>query len=193
MTLFHSQTAQTFRDHVKTLFAPGMISFVFVPATALTQTFADYTQAFVNGGCTKALALVDQTDTGIVPYLSVRANLLINSRGSAMDLLPAVLREDTLFLDQLASQLTPAESLYLQFFRGVMSKRPVILANGLPASMVPTETRTFLSLAAQTLAGSDSRFVILTADQGLIDAHPDHSFTAAPNLVIAPDQPKNRA
>ncbi|WP_203623168.1 branched-chain amino acid ABC transporter ATP-binding protein [Lacticaseibacillus sp. 866-1] len=193
MTLFHPQMAQSFRDHVQTLFAPGTTSFVFVSADSLSQTFAAYTQAFVSGGCTKALALVDETDTGIVPYLSVRANLLINSRGPALNQLPEALRQDTLFLDQPASQLTPAESLYVQFFRGLMGKRSVILAKGLPAVMVPTETRAFLSFANQALAGTHSRFVILTADQSLIDAHPDHSFTRAPSLAAASDGTKKHA
>lgn len=193
MTLFHPQAAQTFRNHVETLFSAGTISFVFVPAATLSQTFSAYAQTFVNGGCTKALALVDETDTGIVPYLTVRANLLINSRGQMLEQLPKALRQDTLFLNQLANHLTPAESLYIQFFRGVISKRSIILANGLPASMAPTETRAFLSLASQALHGTDSRFVILTADQGLIDAHPAHSFTTVPSLTATTDSTKNRA
>lgn len=183
MALFHSQTGDAFRDHVTGLFKAGTISFIYVPQAAQTQTFTNYVQAFITNGCTKALALINATDTGIVPYLSVRANLLINGHSQALTQLPQAFREDTSFLERTADHLTPMESFYVQFFRGVLSNRPIILANGLPAHLDPVETRAFLSLATGTLASSQSRLVLFTADHELLEAHPDNSFKSVPTLT----------
>ncbi|MFD1393820.1 hypothetical protein ACFQ3L_09610 [Lacticaseibacillus jixianensis] len=183
MTLFHSQMSRDFKTRVFGLFPAGTLSFIAVAAATRTQAFQDYAQAFLTSGCEKAVALINEQDPGIVPYLTVRANLLINTRENSLANLPPVFREDVSFLQRTADHLTPTESLYVQFFRGVLSQRPVILANGLPAGMTPTETRAFLSVATSTLAGTQTRLVVFTPDQSLLAAHPETSFTTVPPLT----------
>lgn len=182
MTLFHPQAA-AFRTQVEQLFQPGVISFIYTPTEQLKTLSLSYTQAFLAAGCAKSFALIDQEETGIVPYLSVEANLLINGKAASLSRLAPALRNDAAFLAQSATQLNPAQSLYVQFFRGLLGDRQVILMNDFPASMDIQEIRLFLNTATTALHQSASRLVILTADENLITAHPDTSWSEAPRLT----------
>lgn len=182
MTLFHPQAA-AFRTQVEQLFHPGVISFIYTPTEQLKTLSLSYTQAFLAAGCAKAFALIDQEETGIVPYLSVEANLLINGKAASLNRLAPALRNDAAFLAQSATQLNPAQSLYVQFFRGLLGDRQVILMNDFPASMDIQEIRLFLNTATAALHQGPSRLVILTADENLITAHPDTSWSEAPSLT----------
>lgn len=183
MAIFHSQKAKQFEAAVTNLFTPADLYYIhFTDAQTLQQCFNTYTQAFITNGATKKMAIISQQDAGIVPYLTVRSNILINGQHRPFALVPEALRKDTLFLDGDATHLTATQSLYIQLFRGLMAGRQFILMQDFPENIGPQETRLFLTCAQEAVAASGVSLIILTTDNGLIQANPDTSWQVAPHL-----------
>ncbi|WP_407892476.1 hypothetical protein [Lacticaseibacillus sp. N501-2] len=183
MAIFHSQRAKHFETTLTNLFTPAGLYYIhFADATALTHGFETYAQTFVSHGAAKNMAMISQQDASIVPYLTVRSNILINGQHRPFTLIPEALRKDTLLLDSDAKHLTPAQSLYVQLFRGLMSGRQFLLMQDFPEALDPQETRLFLTCAQEAIAQADASLIILTTDMGLIQANPKHSWQEAPSL-----------
>ncbi|KRL43940.1 hypothetical protein [Lacticaseibacillus manihotivorans] len=183
MAIFQSQKSKHFEAALTNLFTPaGMYYIHFADAQALAKCFDTYAQAFIKNGATKNMAMISQKDAGIVPYLTVRSNILINGQHRPFALIPEALRKDTLFLDGDATQLSPAQSLYIQLFRGLMAGRQFLLMQDFPENMGAQETRLFLNSAQEAVAASGASLIILTTDMGLIQANPHTSWQVAPRL-----------
>ncbi|WP_179395007.1 hypothetical protein [Lacticaseibacillus absianus] len=184
MPIFHIRAAKSFEAALRQLFTPAGLYFVYTPdADALATCYHTYTQAFVANGATKALGVISQADAGIVPYLSLRANLLINGQTQPLDIIPADLRRELPLLDGPATPLTPVQALYLQLFRGLFAGRQFLLMADFPTSMTPPDKRYFLNVADKLVRQTGSSLILLTQDQNLITAHPDTSWWAAPTLT----------
>ncbi|MCI1986431.1 MAG: branched-chain amino acid ABC transporter ATP-binding protein [Lactobacillus sp.] len=188
MPLFHSHVAKHFRQQLTDLFTPaGLYYLYFTDHSALQVGYQAYTQAFVAANSTKQLGTITFPDATIVPYLTVRSNLLINGQHQDFSLLPENLRRDSLFLDQPAKHLTAAQSLYIQLFRGLLAGRQFLLMTDFPDAMTLQETRLFLTHAEAAVTHTDSSLIILTTDQSLITANPDTSWQQPP--VLDPRHP----
>lgn len=186
MAIFHSQKAKNFENTLANLFTPAGLYYIHFDAqSALDQCFETYAEAFIAAGATKSMAMISQVDAGIVPYLTVRSNILINGQHRPFALLPEALRKDTLFLDGAATTLTASQSLYIQLFRGLMAGRQFLLMQGFPPTMGPQETRLFLDAAQEAVAAAGASLIILTTDSGLIQANPATSWQVAPSLTDA--------
>lgn len=183
MPLFHTRVAQQFQTRLADLFTPAGLYYVQLPdAAAVVACFMDYTQAFVSTSSTKQLATITLPDAGIVPYLTVRSNMLINGQHHPFTLVPEALRKDTLFLDGDATALTAVQKLYIQLFRGLLAGRQFLLMSDFPAAMTPQETRLFLNCAQTAVKAAGASMIILTTDTGLIAANPDTSWSTPPQL-----------
>ncbi|MFD1431677.1 branched-chain amino acid ABC transporter ATP-binding protein [Lacticaseibacillus yichunensis] len=184
MQIFHVRAAQAFATRLDALFAPSHLYYLQQPSDDVRdETFRRYGQTFIANGASKLLATITLPDAGLVPYLTVRGNLLINGESLPFDILPENLRRDSDFLDQQASALTDQQSLYIQLFRGLLAGRQYLLMRDLPASMDPQERRLFLACAEAALAHSTARLLMLTTDAALIAANPQTSFQTPPDLL----------
>ncbi|WP_262314805.1 hypothetical protein [Lacticaseibacillus parakribbianus] len=183
MPLFHNRAAKAFQAQLHQLFSPADLYFIYQPDQATLQTTTrTYSQQFLANGARKALGLIDETDAGIIPYLSVQANLLINGQTQSFALIPAALRRDLVFLDQPARDLTPAQSLYVQLFRGLFAGRQFLLMADFPQSMTLQEKRLFMDTATTAVRQTNTSLLVLTTDTNLVAAHPATSWWAAPDL-----------
>ncbi|WP_225047051.1 hypothetical protein [Lacticaseibacillus kribbianus] len=184
MPIFHNHAATAFQARLQQLFTPADLYFIYAQdAAALATTARSYTQAFVASGAIKTLGMVDQHETGIVPYLSVRANLLINGQTQPTDLIPQAIQRDLMQLDEPAAALTPAQSLYLQLFRGLFAGRRFLLMTDFPASMTLQEKRYFMNSATAAVRRTATSLLVLTTDTNLVAAHPGTSWWTAPDLA----------
>ncbi|WP_125705483.1 hypothetical protein [Lacticaseibacillus daqingensis] len=186
MPLFQSNTTKTFQAQVRQLFTPADLYFIYCAnLSALETCYRQYIQAFMANGARKSLGLITPTDTGVVPYLSVRNNLLINGRTKDLALIPDAFRRDLLQADVPATALTVTQTLYLQLFRGVVAGREFLLMHDFPARMTLQERRDFLNVAATSVRARGTSLILLTQDENLITAHPATSWTTAPQLSDA--------
>lgn len=185
MALFHNQAAKAFATRVADLFTPAAIYYVHVASSqALTEQHRVYQQAFAANGAAKKLGNIILPDAAILPYLTVRSNLLINGQKVPFEILPESFRRDTLFLDQTAKALTAEQSLYVQLFREILAARPFLLMPDFPSDMSPQERRQFIDYAEPTIKASKTSLILLTQDEKLIAANPTHSFAQAPALTV---------
>ncbi|WP_461213368.1 hypothetical protein [Lacticaseibacillus sp. GG6-2] len=184
MPLFHSHLTQQLQHRLHTLFPTSALYYIQLADQAhVSACFQHYTQAFTDANITKQLGLITVPDAGIVPYLTVRSNILINGQHQSFDLLPEAMRKDTLFLDADASTISAAQSLYVQLFRNLLAGRQFLLMRDFPETMTPQETRLFLDCAQEAVHATNAHLIILTTDAGLIAANPTTSWTTAPQLV----------
>ncbi|MFD1484709.1 branched-chain amino acid ABC transporter ATP-binding protein [Lacticaseibacillus baoqingensis] len=183
MPLFHHQVAKNFHQQLASLFTPAGLYYLYFPDHAsLQQSYQAYTQAFISANCAKHMGMITYPDASIVPYLTVRSNILINGQQRDFSLLPESLRRDTLFLDQSAAHLTAVQSLYVQLFRGLLAGRQFLLMTDFPEAMTLQETRLFLTHAQAAVTRTDASLIILTTDESLIAANPDTSWKTPPAL-----------
>lgn len=184
MQIFHTKAAKTFAAQLTQLFTPAAVYYIYLPDTAAVTTAAHaYAQEFQANNAAKHLAMISLPDAAIVPYLTVRSNLLINGQAVPFDILPEAFRRDTLFLDQDATQITAEQSLYIQLFRGILAGRQFMLMTDFPDSMSPQEKRVFLDYAEEAVAKTGTSLIILTQDHNLITANPATSWPTPPTLV----------
>lgn len=184
MPLFHSPITQQFQHRLRALFPEAGLYYIQLADQARVETcFQAYTRAFTTANNIKQLGMIALPDAGIVPYLTVRSNILINGQHQSFSLLPEALRKDSQFLDADASALSASQSLYVQLFRGLLAGRQFLLMRDFPQSMIPQETRLFLDCAHEAVQSADARLIILTTDAGLIAANPETSWTTPPHLT----------
>jgi len=179
MLFFQSKTKKTLTTQLASLFAePGIY---FISTRDNTQT-ADYYQLYVNQfmhhNLMRNIGLISTTHTAIIPYLSVKANLLINGNVKPLELVPSFLQHDTVYLEQRAETISLRQSVDIQFFRSILAGKRYLFMEDSRAALSAAEMRDFLVDATQAVKATDASLIILTADQSLLNSTPVATFEA---------------
>lgn len=182
MVLFQKRDTETFQTQLAELFARATLAYIQYPdEAAMASGFQSISRQFMSMN-NKLLGMISLQDAAIVPYLTVRSNILINGQRRDFDLVPEHLRKDALFLDTPADTLTAAQSLYIQLFRGLVAGRDYLVMRDFPASMTLQERRLFLDDAQTAVAQADACLIVLTTDPQLIAANPATAWRTPPAL-----------
>ncbi|WP_390409458.1 hypothetical protein [Lacticaseibacillus jixiensis] len=183
MVLFQKRQTEGFQARLAELFTPATLAYIQYPdQTAVAAGFQMISRQFISTNNTKLLGMITLPDAAIVPYLTVRSNILINGQHRSFDLVPEHLRKDTTFLDTPADGLTATQSLYIQLFRGLVAGRTYLVMSDFPAAMTLQERRIFLDYAKAAVAQADACLIVLTTDAQLIAANPATSWRTPPEL-----------
>ncbi|MHA3065747.1 hypothetical protein [Lacticaseibacillus saniviri] len=183
MLFFKRRSKKTIQESLATVFtAPGIYYVYMRDHEQTNNVFQRYVKQFVDAGIMKDIGLISQTDTAIIPYLTVRSNLMVNQHKVPFDILPEFIRTDKLFLENPATDLSIRQQLDIQFFRSVLAnKRYMFMADGLD-NLSTDEARDFLTTVVQPLAAIESSLIILTTDKSLVEANPKTGMMTAPTL-----------
>ncbi|WP_125572059.1 hypothetical protein [Lacticaseibacillus songhuajiangensis] len=123
------------------------------------------------------------SNSALVPYLNVKANLFIQGREHDLDILPRFMLDDPLFLGQNSRALTPVGRLYVEFYRNVLGgKRYIVIADLLHA-MTRATVNKLLTDFGETAQHLGISVLLFTSDDTLIRDHPGRAFAAAPELL----------
>ena len=184
--LFRSKLLDIYRENFAKLFTPTTIQYLYASnENDLIALHDQYVRDFINGGVIKQVGFINSRHTGILDYLSVRNNLCINGRCKDSDFLPEWLSTNSPILDQPAATLNTMQRIYLHFYRGLMGKKRYLLLTSSPAIFDPYVTRDFLTEANHALQQTNSCLLVLTTDQSLLNANPNHAWQEPPVLTLS--------
>ena len=184
MLFFNQKAKHSLRQQLAQFFDTPGVYFVYANTSEQSSaTYQQYVSQFVKNNLMRDIGLISSDDSAIIPYLTVKANLLINGHNVPLELVPSFLNHDTVYLEQLAEHLTPRQSLDIQFFRSILAgKRYIFMDDGLSA-LDPVEVRNFLVDAIQALKATESTLIVLTTDHSLLESNPETAFETAPKLI----------
>ncbi|KRM72991.1 hypothetical protein [Lacticaseibacillus brantae] len=179
MLFFQSKTKKTLNALLANLFAePGIY---FISTRDNTQTanqYQDYVNRFMQHNLMRTIGLISTTHTAIIPYLSVKANLLINGNVKPLELVPSFLQHDTVYLEQSAQSISLRQSVDIQFFRSILAGKRYIFMEDSQAALSAAEMRDFLVDATQAVKATEASLIILTADHSLLNSTPVATYEA---------------
>ncbi|WP_054722191.1 hypothetical protein [Lacticaseibacillus nasuensis] len=171
-----------FITQVHQVFPPAHITFVHATPELAAATMREYQQVCHRQGAARLFAAIGLPAPAVVPYLSVRSNLLLNGEKVPFHVLPKAFREDLDFLNRPAVALTTEQSLYVQLFRAILGGRQLIVMGDFPATMAVQAVRAFITLAQTALRQTTSSLVVFTQDETLLAANAQHQLATPPVL-----------
>lgn len=168
---------------INPLFAQSGVYFIKNPTGKLDKQLQDYCRELMRSGLIHDVGIV-LNRSALVPYLSVRSNLFIQGRAHDLDLLPAEMRNDDLFLQEKAENLDELQRVYIEFFRNVLSGKRYVLMTDVLANLSSPEGRRILEVFRNSVKRLGAVLIMFTSDDGLLRDNPESSMLVPPPLTV---------
>jgi len=176
-----------FIDKWQTVFTPAQLYFIHVPLAAQRQQIIKYyLKLFTQHHLNKRLGIITAHKDILLPYLSVRENIMLNLNGSIKKKQRQLqTAHDHAFFEKDAGELTASERFYVQLYRNVFAGKDIILVDASLDEYPPAEMRAVLVKLNQLVVSSAITIIFLTANQELLTSEREQSLRTAPFLKEA--------
>lgn len=190
MFSFHpKQHQQNFMHEWQKVFPPERLFFLGVTSAKQAQTICHgYWQLFNHYHASKHLGIIDQNHNSVLPYLTVKENILMSQentitwRNEQPKWEQHAIERD--FLEKSGKDLAPLDHFYIQFYRQIVGRKSVILVNMILDQLNPEVVREIIARLTDTLADTKATIIILTANQDLLLANPQDRLDKIPSFKI---------
>ncbi|KRM54831.1 hypothetical protein [Lacticaseibacillus sharpeae] len=146
------------------------------------QAFTHYVRTMLKTTLRKTTGVIG-TDSAIVPYLTVRANIYIDGPEHDLFALPAEMRTDFDFLNGPANALGALQRLYIEFFRSVLAGKKYIIIADIFSQLSGPEAQRFLTVARDAAQTNAVSVILLTADRGVSNEYSEISQPFVPEFL----------
>lgn len=171
------------------VFPPERLFFLGVTSAKQAQTICHgYWQLFNHYHASKHLGIIDQNHNSVLPYLTVKENILMSQentiawRNEQPKWEQHAIERD--FLEKSGKDLAPLDHFYIQFYRQIVGRKSVILVNMILDQLNPEVVREIIARLTDTLADTKATIIILTANQDLLLANPQDRLDKIPSFKI---------
>jgi len=184
MFSFYSIKNQTnFLDKWQTVFTPAQLYFLSVPeADQRQKIIQQYLKLFTQHHLNKRLGIITAQEDILLPYLSVRENILLNLNGSTKKKHQWQTTHSHDFFEKEGSELTTTERFYVQLYRNLFAGKDIILIDASLDDYPPAEMRAVLQKLNQLLVSAPLTIIFLTANQELLNSEHEQSIRTIPFL-----------
>ncbi|MFD0896665.1 ABC transporter [Loigolactobacillus binensis] len=163
------------------VFAPAKLYFLYLPQVVRRQqVIKHYHKLFMQHHLNKRLGIVSAKNDVLLPYLSVRENIMLNRSGSAKKKQQWQQGSKHDFFAKDASELTSSERFYVQLYRNVFAGKDIILIDATLDDYLPAEMRAALIKLNQLVETSHITLIFLTANQELLNSEHEQSLHTIP-------------
>lgn len=193
MFLNLSNQQETFYQNFKSYFPLGRLTFIYGDSDQVVHnSYATYLNVLTRHRVLKTIGFISQSNDLILPYLSGKANILLNDSWSSLtkkgkERLTQYFDQSVIdreFLGKLGKDLTDSERFFVQFFRNLVSNKEYIIIDNMIDQKTSPEVRELL-MAFRTIAQENAVGIILfTTNMTLIKANPKESLLNIPSLEV---------
>ncbi|MFL2029085.1 P-loop NTPase family protein [Loigolactobacillus zhaoyuanensis] len=183
-SFYSTKNQNSFLNKWQTVFVPGQLYFINVPLSDQRRLVIQrYLKLFTQHHLHKRLGIITTQEDVLLPYLSVRENILLNLNGSAEKKYPWQAVYEHEFFEKDAVDLTTSERFYVQLYRNIFAGKDVILVNATLDDYPPAVMRAVLLKLNQITKNSPVTMVFLTANQELLSSEREQSLHTIPFLT----------